>query len=112
MHTGTGFANGQMHTGTGSALVIIITLLSRCSDPRFQRDLCTTQAGRQLSHSDWLPCRLPRRIQYGRLPLGTHGSHTRCLHQWQLAGEYTQWVRYYVTTLLRYYVMTSVSFDI
>ena len=21
MHTGTGFANGQMHTGTGSALV-------------------------------------------------------------------------------------------
>ena len=23
MHTGTGFANGQMHTGTGSALVPI-----------------------------------------------------------------------------------------
>ena len=22
MHTGTGFANGQMHTGTGSALVL------------------------------------------------------------------------------------------
>ena len=26
MHTGTGFANGQMHTGTGSALVMKIVI--------------------------------------------------------------------------------------
>ena len=25
MHTGTGFADGQMHTGTGSALVSLIS---------------------------------------------------------------------------------------
>ena len=27
MHMGTGFANGQMHTGTGSALVGLIILM-------------------------------------------------------------------------------------
>ena len=28
MHTGTGFANGQMHMGTGSALVSLNVLLA------------------------------------------------------------------------------------
>ena len=29
MHMGTGFANGQMHTGTGSALVGLIITISQ-----------------------------------------------------------------------------------
>ena len=32
MHTGTGFANGQMHTGTGSVLVIKYNLKKSASN--------------------------------------------------------------------------------
>ena len=32
MHTGTGFANGQMHTGTGSALVLSMRRYSNITE--------------------------------------------------------------------------------